>query len=421
VSRSAGPELISPRLLRPLRILWAVSLAATLVALAAAMPILFSQAHEVCRQSYCNGPQLQPSQIRSLHHSGLSLDVYGIMAAGLNGAFALVYCAVAVLLFVRRSQERMALLSSFFLMIFGGLTFPGVPETLAARYPVLQIPSGLTVMVGAGLLSLFFFLFPNGRFVPLWSRWLVPVLPLLQAPSALFPNSGFTMERIPAILGIVPFLAVLVVIIGSQVYRFRSVSSPVERQQTKWVVLGVGTGMAVFVVLVAASATLPSSFSTSIWAVILPQAVMYAFMLLIPLSIALAVLRYNLWEADALINRTLVYGSLTISLLALYIGGVILLQSLFRTVTGQSSDLAIAIATLGVAALFNPWRRRVQTFIDRRFYRHKYDAARTLTSFTSRLREESDLDRLTDEMVTVIAQTVQPASVSVWLVEGQQL
>jgi hypothetical protein len=341
------------------------------------------------------------------------------MAAGLNGVFGLVYCAVAVLLYVRRSQERMALLSSFFLMIFGGLTFPGVPETLAAQYPVLQIPSGLTVMVGAGLLSLFFFLFPNGRFVPSWSRWLVPVLPLLQAPSALFPNSGFTMEEIPAILGIVPFLAILLVIIGSQVYRFRSVSTPVERQQTKWVVLGVGTGMAVFVVLVAASTTLPPSFSTSIWAVILPQAVMYAFMLLIPLSIALAVLRYNLWEADALINRTLVYGSLTISLLAVYIGGVILLQALFRAVTGQSSDLTIAVVTLGVAALFNPWRRRVQTFIDRRFYRRKYDATRTLTSFTSRLREESDLDRLTDEMVTVIAQTVQPATVSVWLVEGQ--
>lgn len=419
MSSSTGPMLVSPRLLRPLRILWVLSLAITLVALAAAMPILFSQAHEVCRQSFCNGPQLQPSQIRSLHRAGLSLDVYGIMAAGLNGVFGLVYCAVAVLLFVRRSQERMALLSSFFLMIFGGLTFPGVPETLAAQYPVLQIPCGLTVMLGAALLGLFFFLFPNGRFVPSWSRWLVPVPPLLQAPSALFPNSDFTLERLPLIVGVVPFLTILVVIIGAQVYRFRVVSSPVERQQTKWVVLGVGTGMAVFIVLVAASATLPPSFGTSIWAIILPQIVMYGFMLLIPLSIALAVLRYNLWEADALINRTLVYGSLTISLAALYIGGVILLQSLFRTFTGQSSDLAIAVVTLGVAALFNPWRRRVQTFIDRRFYRRKYDATRTLTSFTTRLREESDLDRLTDEMVAVVAQTVQPASVSIWLVEAQ--
>ncbi len=412
--------LVSPWLLRPLRVLWVVSLGLTLMALAVAMPILFSQAHEICRQSYCSGPQLQPSQLRSLHQSGLSLDVYGIMAAALNGVFALVYCAVAVLLFVRRSRERMALLSSFFLMIFGGLTFPGIPETLGAQYSPLQIPSGLTVMLGAALLSLFFFLFPNGRFVPSWSRWLVPVLPLVQAPSALFPNSGFTMQQLPAIVGIVPFFAILATTIGSQVYRFRAVSTPVERQQTKWVVLGVGTGLASFIVLVGASIVLPPSFSRSIWAVILPQGAMYAFMLLIPLSIALAVLRYNLWEADALINRTLVYGSLTLSLVALYFGGVILLQSLFRAVTGQSSDLAIAVATLTVAALFNPWRRRLQSFIDRRFYRRKYDATRTLTSFTSRLREESDLGRLTDEMVTVIAQTVQPASVSVWLLAGQE-
>jgi hypothetical protein len=149
--------------------------------------------------------------------------------------------------------------------------------------------------------------------------------------------------------------------------------------------------------------------------IIVPVVATYGFMLLIPLSIALAILRYNLWEADVLINRALVYGSLTLSLAALYIGGVVGLQALSRAFVGQSSDLAIALATLVVAALFNPWRRRLQVFIDRRFYRHKYDASRILSNFSARLRDEVDLDHLAGDLATVVNDTVQPVSVALWL------
>jgi hypothetical protein len=393
------------------------ALIVTLTALFLSAPILYAQAHDVCRQSFCNTPALTPVQLRSLHRSALSLDAYGISVVAVNLIFGLVYCAIASLIFVRRAEERMALLSSFFLMIFGGLTFPGTPTTLAAQYGILHVPAGLTILLGAALLALFFFLFPSGRFVPSWSRWLVPVLPILQAPDALFPNSAFTLERMPALFGIVPFFTVLAAIVGAQVYRFRKVSTPIERQQTKWVVLGVGTGMTGFIILAFANVVLPPSFAASIYAVIIPQIVLYGFMLLIPLSIGLAVLRYNLWEADALINRTLVYGSLTLSLAALYLLGVVGLQALFRTVTGQSSDLAIAIVTLAIAALFNPWRRRLQSFIDQRFYRRKYDAARILAVFNSRLRDEVDLRRLESDILTVVGETVHPDRAALWLPE----
>jgi hypothetical protein len=128
-------------------------------------------------------------------------------------------------------------------------------------------------------------------------------------------------------------------------------------------------------------------------------------------------MRYHLYDIDVVINRALVYGSLTISLAALYLLGVVGLQALFRTVTGQSSDLAIAIVTLAIAALFNPWRRRLQSFIDQRFYRRKYDAARILAVFNSRLRDEVDLRRLESDILTVVGETVHPDRAALWLPE----
>jgi hypothetical protein len=133
------------------------------------------------------------------------------------------------------------------------------------------------------------------------------------------------------------------------------------------------------------------------------------------LSVSIPILRYRLWDIDVLINRTLVYGSLTVSLLALYTGGVIGLQALFRGVSGQSSDLAVALVTLIVAALFNPWRRRIQRFIDRRFYRRKYDAAQILDLLGGRLRNDVDLSQVSADIAAAVQDTMQPAHVSIWL------
>jgi hypothetical protein len=135
----------------------------------------------------------------------------------------------------------------------------------------------------------------------------------------------------------------------------------------------------------------------------------------IPIATGIAILRYRLYDIDRIINRTLVYGSLTTMLAAVYLGSVVLLQYIFRALTSQGSTFAVVASTLVIAALFNPLRRGIQSFIDRRFYRRKYDARKTLEAFSAKLRDETDLDALSDDLVGVVRETMQPAHVSLWL------
>jgi hypothetical protein len=187
---------------------------------------------------------------------------------------------------------------------------------------------------------------------------------------------------------------------ASVVVRFLR-SRGIERQQMKWFVYAVAP-----MLLIPTDGFLPGIISIVALGVVLIG---------LPTAIGIAVLRYRLYEIDILINRTLVYGSLTATLAGVYVGGIIVLQGLLRAFTGQESQLAIVASTLAVAVLFNPLKRRIQGFIDRRFYRRKYDTSRTLESFSAKLRDETDLEALNYELVGVVRETMQPAHVSLWL------
>jgi hypothetical protein len=184
----------------------------------------------------------------------------------------------------------------------------------------------------------------------------------------------------------------------------------VERQQIKWFAYSAAI-FAIGVVLIV----IPLAIDTPPWYEWAATAIFAAISPAIAISIGIAILRYRLYDIDVLINRTLVYGSLTVTLVALYFGGIVVLQRLFVLLTGQQSTLAVVASTLLIAALFTPLRRRIQSFIDRRFYRRKYDARKTLESFSAKLRDETDLDGLSGDLVGVVRETMQPAHVSLWL------
>jgi len=205
--------------------------------------------------------------------------------------------------------------------------------------------------------------------------------------------------------------------VAAQIYRFWHVSNAEERQQTKWVVYGI----AVFIPLILVLLTLPpfSQYGDTATLYSLPQMLFLGtenmFLCVIPVSIGIAVLRSRLWDIDLVIRRTLVYSVLTVILGLVYFGGVTLLQSLFAGLSGQSSSAALVISTLLIAALFNPLRRRIQDFIDRRFYRQKYNAEQALMQFAGAARSETELDVLSNKVTQVANESLHPEFSQVWL------
>jgi hypothetical protein len=187
-----------------------------------------------------------------------------------------------------------------------------------------------------------------------------------------------------------------------------------ERQQIKWFAFAAGFAALGWVVNSLAYA---NDGGTESLLLVAAQLLLLLSLLGIPLAVGIAILKYRLYDIDLIINRTLVYGSLTATLIAVYFGGVATIQAFFRFLTGQEQQpqLAVVVSTLAIAALFNPVRRRIQSFIDRRFYRSKYDARKTLEAFSARLRDETDLQALDRELVGVVRETMQPAHVSLWL------
>jgi hypothetical protein len=202
----------------------------------------------------------------------------------------------------------------------------------------------------------------------------------------------------------------------SLVLRYRR-SRGEEREQIKWIAFAASVVGLLYLIAMVSSLTYSGPWGaagTPLWLGLLQQASLVSFSA-VPIAVGLAVLKYRLYEIDILINRTLVYGSLTVTLVALYFGGIVVLQRMFVTLTGQESTLAVVASTLLIAALFTPLRRRIQSFIDRSFYRKKYDARKTLETFSLKLRDETDLEALNNDLVGVVRETMQPAHVSLWL------
>ena len=279
---------------------------------------------------------------------------------------------------------------------------------LPMLFPDGRLPSRrwLPVAVLAGIAA-------SGFVLP---RAFMDTLPLNEAPGYEIDNpigiEGLgPVENLP-LIGVLLNGLLVVAFVGaaaSVVVRFRR-SRGVERLQMKWFVY-------VTVVLVGGSIlTSVIGVATGLrWLEQVSFLLSMVALVGLPIAVGIAILRYRLYDIDVVINRTLVYGSLTVTLIAVYLGGIVVMQRVFVLLTGGQSTLAVVASTLVIAALFNPLRRRIQDFIDRRFYRSKYDAAKTLGTFSAKLRDETDLDALNAELVSVVREVMQPAHASLWL------
>jgi hypothetical protein len=353
-------------------------------------------------------PHLGAENVRELEKLGFSHSFFAVYFVAIEIAFMVVSFAVGATIFWRKSNDGMALLVSLMVITFGATLT--VPYMLFDLPLIWKLSAEAVSFIGAILLILFFYLFPDGRFVPGWTPWLALAWIAIIVPSSFFPDVLLGVFRHPLAYPLVG-TAFAATTLFPQIYRYRWVSDTSQRQQTKWVVFGMMVALGGSCVLLLLDMVVPSGVLASL----VGNTLYLTLALFIPISIAVAVLRHRLFDIDLIINRTLVYGSMTAVLVALYFGGIVVLQRVFVALTGEQSTLAVVASTLFIAALFHPMRHRIQSFIDRRFYRKKYDARKTLESFSVKLREEADLEALNEDLVGVVRETMQPAHVSLWL------
>ncbi len=400
-----------------LRALWGLIVLFEVLTLLVNLPAFISVLHTACSDATgvsCNYLQLRSAQLPALAHYGFSLEGYALYALACDLVVTLLFLSVGILIFWRKSGEFMGLFVSLLLLTFGCF---GISEVhLIVQLPFLaELILWLLVILQWPALGIFFYTFPDGRFVPRWS-WMLTSLFVIQFGFYVLPYP-YNIDNWPPLLNMLETFVVYGSAVGTQIYRYRRVASSLQRLQIKWLVFGFVMTLAFFAVWNLLPLIIPSLTRPDSWYQLFGPAVLALSYVPIPLGIGIALLRYRLWDIDILINRTLVYGALTTILILVYVGLIIGLQSLIGVLmtAGAQQPLIIVASTLVIAALFQPLRSRLQGIIDRRFYRSKYDAARTLAAFSATLRNEVDLDQLREELLAVVQETMQPVSLSLWI------
>lgn len=364
----------------------------------------------------------------ALEEVGLSTHFFAVYFTSIEIAFALLFMAVGLLIFWKASDDWMAILVSAAFISLG----VGTPlsDALIFHDALWHWPVTFLRILSFNLALMMFFLFPDWRFVPVWTRWLALAaalysglwffIPELIPPIAVLAEA----TTLQALILYLPWIFLVMIGVAGQIYRYQNVSDSSQRQQTKWVVLGFTLFVVIgWVILLpfGLSSSIRQAEGGNILYILLAGPLLLLAVGLIPLTTALAILRYRLWDISLVVRKTITYGLLTVFLLAVYLIMVVVFEGLLRLITGQDSPLIIVISTLIIAALFNPARRWMQMLINRYFYRRKYDASQALATFAVAARDEVDLDRLAAELMQVVEETMQPASAGLWLrrIEGK--
>jgi hypothetical protein len=433
------PDLSQRHLHGPLRVAlpagWLVLVGLMLSAFAAGIPVRFNHLLTLSNPDgpvaladlmpLANDPvsRLDPAEAAALHTLGLSPSVYAGYILSFDLALVLTCALIGLFIFWRRPDDWMTLWVSLLLVLLGTSSVPPEIPLLATVWPgwalVASGGSALGMVSNLHILCLS----PDGRFVPRWTLTITAgftggMLAVGGYAVAAAPSWGILLSSLFILVAIPVWVVLIGLGIYSQIYRYRRVSGPLQRQQTKWVMVGLAALTLGFVFngYFNFLATTQSSGQVRLLLTLARAPIVNMCMLFLPVCVAFSIFRYRLWDIDLLIRRTLVYGALTALLTAVYFASVVLLQSVFRALFGQAQNAFVTVlSTLAIAALFVPLRKRLQDFIDRRFYRQKVDAAQALAAFSQAARNEVDLDRLTEELVQVVQETMQPAGTSLWL------
>jgi hypothetical protein len=399
------------------RALWLLLAAGLLANWIASLITYYGLLKTICDDiETCQSWQPTSGNAQALYRLGFSLDGYAAYFISVEVVVSLVFMAVAAIIFWRKSHTWLGLFVSFVLLLFGAF---GISGTLNGTFGDEQTPLIIDLFIGfLGLaqwpcLGALLVTFPTGRFAPRWT-WVIVVLWVTQVIFFIAP-APYSIVYWPGWLVALELLMTYGSTVAVLFYRYLRVFTPVQRQQTKWVVFGVASGVLIDTLSSVIQIVVPGFNAPDAPYQLLSGLFTALLFLPIPLSIGIAILRYRLWDIDTLINKALVYGLLTAILGGLYVGLVLGLASRI-----SEEPIIIVISTLLIAALFQPLRRWLQSNIDRRFYRKKYDAARTLAIFNATLRQEVDLNDLREHLLTVVSETMQPAHVSLWLRQPEQ-
>jgi hypothetical protein len=344
---------------------------------------------------------------------GRSPHFYAAYLMVLDLATALAYGTAALVIFWRRYDDRAALITSLALVTFGVAVSPATDllQTSSLEWRATFAP---LQTLGRGLAIIALYTFPDGRFVLGWTRPVAVLYGLWLLFSLCFPAAPFSWYALSRPLFLVAFIVPFASAVFAQLYRYRRCASLVQRQQTKWIVFGSSAAVAGRILFAVYHRVAPAHAA---WLMVSAN-LLWVVLLALPITFGVAILRHRLWDIDLIIRRTLLYSALTAILALVYLASVVLLQRLFQLLTGQEqSPFVTVLSTLAIAALFTPLHHRLQTAIDRRFYRRRYDAEQVLASFSAAVRDETNLERLAAHLRSVVAETLQPAQVSLWLRE----
>ncbi len=373
---TTAPNRLYGRRLLLVRAAWLATLIISVIMFVIAIPTYFEQLRAMPLDStptLFTPARLYVEDIAALQEFGISTQAYASYMSliwVLHGVFSI---AIALFIFYRRSDDRAAILTSFTLLVFGAFTIQAPTAALPTMHPVWELPYNFFVGLDGGLLLIAFLLFPDGRFVPRWTRWIALIWGLWTQAQTFVPDSPLNQFNwpLPLLLPVVNLMFGCAVY--AQIYRYRKVSTSNQRQQTKWVIFGYASAIVLRLVYSAiVTAFIPAASQPGLGHLlntVIGQTLAVIAGIFLALAIGFSALRYRLWDIDLVINKSLVYGVLTVLLGIVFILSVVIFQVLFQTFTGRMfSPIALTVSAVVIGALFQPTRYRLQDIVDRKFY-----------------------------------------------------